>query len=418
MTRKKQTIKDYPKHEALVKELFSFDPSKGSYGKWMAQQIIDKKEKKDIVKETISSFHNVKNKLPKDKRDIQKYKSLSDLKKVVEENPSKRQVKKENPGYEKIATSKLCDAYLVKSYEGMKALGTDTKWCVTTKCNWDDYTSNGDIFIVFVSKFFPKRHPNSKIATYFNFPGLNFEKYFSQKRENIDFDLCECVEQQLNYVRVAPIAEEWYDAQNYEMEICFVEGKESVPIIDLCFEEHNKSFKIVYEAIKKCKEKYKNSKEFMDLIYIVINPEDFTYDKIKQAIKNLSEKNYINPLSIMEMHSYTDLCRSNAQKRQTLFESAWNLSTDEEKENLTMLDKISYFTNQTFDECIEHVKSLNKRRKEYKDIRMVVQILYKNGKFSNEQKKTVEKTFNIKEKKIVKCYYDEKTGKYVPVKGK
>ena len=143
----------------------TFDKEKdkmGEFGKWLlvlfkkGEDLSDEKEFKD----QLQIFKSIKNKLPADKRDINRVKSLHDL---IELNASTDvasksdlQVKAEqHPGANFICKSDNWEVYQPTNYQASKWLrGDDAVWCTGRHDDdyyWREYTSDGGKLFIFIN---------------------------------------------------------------------------------------------------------------------------------------------------------------------------------------------------------------------------------------------------------------------------
>ena len=137
----------------------------GTYGKWLLD--LYKKTNKipdESIKELLTTFNKTKNHLPIDKRDINKYKSIEDLKNMLDNTKielSQNQIAKQNRK-EKHKANLVEDAdylgrfgnyevYIPKTYAASCKLGSGTTWCTASTSSqnyFDSYTRQGNLYIL------------------------------------------------------------------------------------------------------------------------------------------------------------------------------------------------------------------------------------------------------------------------------
>lgn len=131
---------------------------------WMAKQVYAG-EPVNAVATAVIDFHQKVSRLPKKRRDLNAYKTLEALmQELVQIGPvSKRQRRRQNPGYILLKKYKQVSFYLIQNYTGSKALSADTKWCLA---NERDYTNSyaSRTVIVAVIKSRKSRERFSKFA--------------------------------------------------------------------------------------------------------------------------------------------------------------------------------------------------------------------------------------------------------------
>jgi hypothetical protein len=117
---------------------------------------------------TIHKFDSVQQRLPSDKRDINQYKSLEDVKTVllrigdVSKSQQKRTAKSE--GAQHVGTVDGYDVYFITSHEAAMLLGKGTQWCITESNgkHWDSYVKHVKFFFAIRNQ--PQGYPDDKIA--------------------------------------------------------------------------------------------------------------------------------------------------------------------------------------------------------------------------------------------------------------
>lgn len=130
------------------------------------------------VNQALSNFERYKGKL--DKKDINQYKSLSDVEDAVEPHLGGHASKKEAKaaakieGAEKVYDSDNLKVYHIKTHAAACQYGAGTKWCTAMKDysgHFDTYTKQGPIYAVI------GKHPDGEQFKYqFHFPSNQFMK--------------------------------------------------------------------------------------------------------------------------------------------------------------------------------------------------------------------------------------------------
>jgi hypothetical protein len=134
------------------------DPTKNKeYTQWIVNKYRQKnfrQEDHPRIKEAISNFHKHKSKL--EHKDINKYKSISDIEDAVEphleeavsKKEEKRQVKSE--GADLIHSGSGVTIHHIKTKDAACAYGAGTKWCTSGEKNnmFDSYNKTGPIHVI------------------------------------------------------------------------------------------------------------------------------------------------------------------------------------------------------------------------------------------------------------------------------
>jgi hypothetical protein len=104
------------------------------------------------MSKTITAFDKAQQRLPTNKRDINQYKSLDDVKATISQidNVSKTQRKQtaKAKGSKYIGTVSGYDVYFITSHQACMLLGKGTKWCITQNdgVHWDNYVKKVKFF--------------------------------------------------------------------------------------------------------------------------------------------------------------------------------------------------------------------------------------------------------------------------------
>jgi len=152
----------------LVNYIASFDPTKKSYGRWLAGLYanggIRYLEDLPRARAALQLFDKYKTRIAQ--KDIQQYKSLTDLEAVVEpfSQTGKGEVsnKDQEPRFYASKQAILLhndDTIKIvqpRSKEASKFFGTNTKWCTAARDDkqnmFDDYTENGKLYYILLKK--------------------------------------------------------------------------------------------------------------------------------------------------------------------------------------------------------------------------------------------------------------------------
>lgn len=138
----------------------------GKYGRWLLSLFNKNSLKKEDLykaKEYLEKFDKLKNKISN--KDINAYKTLPDLYKVIEETESKSPTKSElkrnvqrtdlEKDAELFMETENFKIYVPLTYEASCKLGNNTEWCTATRSNrgyYDRYTSGNNKLYVIISK--------------------------------------------------------------------------------------------------------------------------------------------------------------------------------------------------------------------------------------------------------------------------
>lgn len=153
--------KEFPEHEELIEKLST--EVKPKFLRWATERIFLDQEPKEEVVQLLRHFERVQQRL--EKRDINAYESLGDLRGAIESlgtsKRSERQLVKEDSddlGTVKTEEGDILRLIAPKSREAAIAYGAGTRWCISatkSKNYFNDYSSQ-DIVFVFVI------NPNSR----------------------------------------------------------------------------------------------------------------------------------------------------------------------------------------------------------------------------------------------------------------
>lgn len=325
MSRKQKALEKYKDNKTLVEEIFNLDPNQGAYSDWALRETLKTPENKEKIVEYINIFHNKKNTLASDKRDLYSYKSFDQLKKELDSlAPSNRKKKKE--GYTLIKESSKAKFYEVHDYNGIKALGADTKWCITQEQHWKSYTENQNyIFFILVSNWVEDKAKDSKFALSFRvndnkkYNNRNFYDSTHNLYERLRNDLW-AYQQATNNTKVSYT---WHDAKDRQ----WYDDYDGVNIIDnyidLLLEEKgfiSKFIKTISGELTLMPPEI--AKEMRVLL------DDIRWgnrDKILECAKRGSDLELFNPLSLL-FHKKI--------KSQKACKEIWDMATYADKCNL------------------------------------------------------------------------------------
>ena len=142
------------------------DIEAGKYGRWLLSLFNKNNLKKEDLykaKEYLEKFDKLKNKISN--KDINTYKNLPDLYKVIEETESKSPTKSElkrnvqrtdlDKDAELYMETENFKIYIPKTYEASCKLGSGTEWCTATRSDrgyYDSYTEGDDKLYIFINK--------------------------------------------------------------------------------------------------------------------------------------------------------------------------------------------------------------------------------------------------------------------------
>jgi len=161
----KKLKKKYPEFAGHI-DLLS-DNIKGKYVEWAIKRYI----KGDYLSELITQIQLFDQKLqalPKDKRDLNKFKDLEELKTALEELALKprREVKVETDEAKKLYEDKRYALVRPDTKKTSCEFGSGTKWCITMQNAdyFNQYQSDNVVFYFLIDKTLPSNNPNYKIA--------------------------------------------------------------------------------------------------------------------------------------------------------------------------------------------------------------------------------------------------------------
>ena len=163
--------KKYPDYSSVVDNLSEFDPSgNNKYLMWMVDQF-ENDEDIGNIKDVVSSFHKNIQRLKSSEKDINSYKTLQDLRGVLNklDDKSKTQTKKEIKHREADIVFENENVIVVepKSHKASCYYGSGTKWCTTEKesYNWDKYIFDNNVtFYYILNKKLDKSEALYKVA--------------------------------------------------------------------------------------------------------------------------------------------------------------------------------------------------------------------------------------------------------------
>lgn len=168
MSRRSNTKKKFPNVDpTLIDKLFDHDPYRGAYGEWMVGRV-DGGEHPDKVIGAVALWHECRNRLPKNQRDLYRYADTQALQNAVDAlgGMSKRKQRHTKGGYTVLHEYPNITFYRVDSLAGMQVLGRDTKWCLSRREHFVRYAAQK--ILVAVSRVRPTRDPYSKFAIIVN----------------------------------------------------------------------------------------------------------------------------------------------------------------------------------------------------------------------------------------------------------
>ena len=158
MSRLTKVQESYPKlHElGVVKQLAERDPSgNNKYLGWMAKRANEANEDasqtlsvQQIV-DAVAGFHKKQQRLQK--KDLKQYKTINELAEAIKKAGKTKSEKKAEvvDGAHLLHKDERSLVYLVKTPEAAKALGRGTKWCITNKNTFTQYTRDrGFVFVI------------------------------------------------------------------------------------------------------------------------------------------------------------------------------------------------------------------------------------------------------------------------------
>ena len=182
--RKEDTIKKYGEEHAGLIEMFSdVDPSgNNKYLDWMTKTALglnqdDQIPTADVVAIVVQKFHK---QLPRIKnKDINSYKSLNDLKTVVDEAEAKEEEKKVAKQAKKVYEDDTAVIYAPFTVQASCKYGAGSKWCIAGKSNadglnnyFDDYSKHSNFYFFINKKMNATSNPKDyKYALQWRFDG-------------------------------------------------------------------------------------------------------------------------------------------------------------------------------------------------------------------------------------------------------
>jgi len=169
-----------------VDEATKLDPTPQlKYLQWIVVQLNNDKNEShsdEEIKHLISRFHSIQQRLSVDKRDINQYKTIDELKLVLSNisNISNTRQRKDSKvqGRKLIYENEDYKVYEISTHDACVLLGSSTKWCITQKNDedWLDYETTSK-FLFAISKQ-PEKYKE------YNFEKIAFELTFEKNRLN------------------------------------------------------------------------------------------------------------------------------------------------------------------------------------------------------------------------------------------
>jgi hypothetical protein len=157
--RKEDTLKKYgEEHSELIDMLSEVDPSgNNKYLDWMVKTALGKNQDSpvptaDMVARSVADFHRLLARIRN--KDINSYKSLEELKTVIDEAKSAEEEKKVAKQAKLVFSNDVVDIYAPFTWEASCKYGAGSKWCVTMKDNPSYFNNNygKDNFYFFLRK--------------------------------------------------------------------------------------------------------------------------------------------------------------------------------------------------------------------------------------------------------------------------
>jgi hypothetical protein len=157
--RREDVIKKYGEdYTELVDMFVDVDPSgNNKYLEWMVKTALGKNQDDNIpmaddIARTVNDFHRNLTRIQQ--KDINNYKSLNDLKSVVEDAVAKEKDKQVAKQAKLVFSNDVVDIYAPFTWEASCKYGAGSKWCVTMKDNPNYFNNNygKDNFYFFLRK--------------------------------------------------------------------------------------------------------------------------------------------------------------------------------------------------------------------------------------------------------------------------
>jgi len=156
---KSKQLEQWKDLEPKLKYLGDSDPSfSGEYCYWIIQLLlrksIDLPEDSEKLKELLSTFHRVKPRLPKEFRDINQFKSYSQLRvTLLPMLPTLKSISElEQEGSKLLATVPIGEAvyqiYQLSTPEAASAAAKNSGWCVCSKETAASYLKDGPLYLI------------------------------------------------------------------------------------------------------------------------------------------------------------------------------------------------------------------------------------------------------------------------------
>lgn len=182
----------YLKTEKISEDVFNIlaerDPSPTKkYLEWMCKQYLLIQERPEHIGDVIKVYDNLINRSMVSDKDINNFKTLEDLEKVVSEASKKRSKteisKKVKKNAEVILNDKDLFIVVPKSHAASCLYGKNTKWCTTgkTPTYWDAYTKKGVKFYYIINKKDDRKYA---VAVYLD----GKKEIFDEKDKSISFE--------------------------------------------------------------------------------------------------------------------------------------------------------------------------------------------------------------------------------------
>jgi len=157
-------VSKYPIDESSWNQIRLWVPSR-HYVSWVVKRT-HKGEDLSKLLEAVVHFHNNKTRLPLDKRDLLRYRTLSSLRKQLDKigvQSNRQHRKKRARGYYLLDEIGDVKFYLIENYEGARTLSLGTKWCIANEGDFKSHYSRS-VIVVAVVKGKRERDRFSKFA--------------------------------------------------------------------------------------------------------------------------------------------------------------------------------------------------------------------------------------------------------------
>ncbi len=182
--RKEDTIKKYgEEHKEFIEQMSDLDPSgNNKYLDWMVKTSLGKNQDTNIpmadtVVKVVKDFHRLLSRIKN--KDINSYKSLDELRSIVDKASSEEEESKVSKQAKKVFENDDVVIYAPLTVQASCKYGAGSKWCIAGKSNtgdlnsyFDDYSKHSNFYFLINKKLDQNTSPRHyKYALQYRFDG-------------------------------------------------------------------------------------------------------------------------------------------------------------------------------------------------------------------------------------------------------